>query len=70
MNIQMKEVLKLRAMWAAKGNPVCTHPDKLCREYYLGAHTGDYVCPICGECFAPDQVEQDSKTFQIRPKSL
>ncbi len=47
--MQMSEAAELRRKWKEKnGNAICSHPD-IEKEYYLGSHTGDYVCTTCGE---------------------
>jgi hypothetical protein len=38
------------------GDGPCTHPE-FAKEYYLGSHTGDYVCKRCGRAF--DKNEKD-----------
>ena len=66
--MQANKARRLREQWAAKGNPPCDHPT-LDKEYIEGFDTGDRVCTICGECFAPSDLELDPKTHQYRPKS-
>ncbi|WP_418833541.1 hypothetical protein, partial [Phocaeicola sp.] len=54
---------ELQEKWEAKlkNNPdlKCDHPYGLEKEYYLGTHTGDYICPVCGEAFS---LEEKRKT--------
>lgn len=45
--VQVSKVSDLLAAWEAKGNPPCDHPS-IDREYYLGSHTGDDACLVCG----------------------
>ena len=55
MRMTVERAKELQAKWdeEVKANPgkKCTHPNRLEKEYYLGTHTGDYICPICGEAF-------------------
>lgn len=55
MKMTVQRAKELQDAWKAKleKNPdlKCTHPNGLEKEYYLGTHTGDYICPICGEAF-------------------
>jgi hypothetical protein len=52
--MQMDAAAVLRATWAGKP---CPHPE-IEREYHLGAHTGDFVCKICGASFSPEQRDE------------
>lgn len=52
--MQTDEAAHLRAVW---GNKPCDHPS-FDREYYLGAHTGDYVCEQCGRDFSPAEAHE------------
>lgn len=47
----MSDATTLRKRWEEEGNKLCEHPD-ITKEYYLGAHTMDYVCTVCGEEFS------------------
>ena len=38
------------------GDKPCEHPD-FEKEYYLGAHTGDYVCVQCGNCLTDEEKQ-------------
>ncbi len=51
--MQIKKAQQLRDDW---GDKPCEHPD-FDREYYLGAHTGDYVCVQCGSCLTNEEKE-------------
>ena len=54
--MQVSEVAKLREEW---GEKPCNH-DHIEKEYYLGAHTGDYVCTTCGrDLTATEKAEHD-----------
>jgi hypothetical protein len=55
--MQMTKVRELRKEW---GNKPCDHPD-YDREYYLGSHTGDYVCTTCGRVMDDDVVAERQK---------
>lgn len=65
MRMTVERAKELQNAWEAKlkENPdlKCTHPNKLEKEYYLGTHTGDYVCPICGESFTFEEKKQLGK---------
>ena len=52
--VQLSKVRELIKAWEAKGNPPCDHP-KTDREYYLGAHTGDDACLVCGASWPSGQ---------------
>jgi hypothetical protein len=39
-----------------RGDRPCTHPN-VEREYYLGSHTGDSVCTVCGAAVEPDKLD-------------
>jgi hypothetical protein len=57
----MSDATALRKKWEEEGNKPCIHPE-ITKEYYLGAHTMDYVCAVCGEEFSLDQkksIEQN-----------
>jgi len=60
--MQSDKAAKLRKEW---GNKPCNHPYVL-KEYYLGAHTGDYVCTQCGEVGSREYLE----SFQEKNKSV
>ena len=49
--MQMDKAARLREEW---GNKPCDHPSTE-REYYLGAHTGDDVCSVCGRTVGFDK---------------
>ena len=51
--MEMNEAYRRQRLW---GDRTCEHPSAE-REYYLGAHTGDYVCPVCGRGVDPDESE-------------
>ncbi len=34
----------------------CAHPS-FSREFYLGSHTGDYICDECGDMFMLSEKE-------------
>jgi hypothetical protein len=51
--MQMKEAYRRQREW---GERACTHPG-VEREFYLGSHTGDYVCSVCGRAVEPDEME-------------
>jgi len=56
--MQTREAAERREEW---GEKPCNH-DHVEREYYLGAHTGDYVCTTCGRDFTSmEEVERDRK---------
>lgn len=60
--MQAKEAEELRKEW---GEKPCSH-DHVEREYYLGAHTGDYVCTTCGRDFTSlESVERERKSLCI-----
>lgn len=48
--MQMKEAERLQEEW---GDKPCHHPH-LTKEYFMGAHTGDYACTTCGRTFWGD----------------
>jgi hypothetical protein len=50
--MEMSEAYRRQREWGEKS---CGHP---CveREYYLGSHTGDYVCTVCGKVVEPDET--------------
>lgn len=54
--MQMDDAGFLRQEWIRKGDPPCKHPSRE-REYYLGAHTGDTVCTVCGRYIDESQAE-------------
>ena len=57
--MQIKRVLELREAWGGKA---CEHSEPLVKEYDLGAATGDYVCPVCGESgFGSNWVKEQRK---------
>lgn len=56
--MQANEAEELRKEWDEKP---CNH-DHVESEYYLGAHTGDYVCTTCGRDFTSmEEIERDRK---------
>jgi len=42
--MQTDKAKQLREDW---GDKPCDHPS-IVKEYYLGTHTMDYVCTVCG----------------------
>lgn len=50
-----------RLSWKKDPDLKYTHPDGLKKEYYLGMHTGDYICPIYGEDFTSEEKKQMKK---------
>jgi len=57
--MQANDAEELRKEW---GEKPCSH-DHVEREYYLGGHTGDYVCTTCGRDFTSmEAVEHDRKS--------
>lgn len=62
--MQAHEVAALQKEW---GEKPCTH-DRVEKEYYLGTHTGDYVCITCGKEFTSrEEVERDRQRQQQHP---
>lgn len=63
--MDIKRTEELQNAWEnkLKQNPnlKCTHPHKLEKEYWGGTHTGDYICPICGEAFTFEEKKQIGK---------
>jgi len=56
--MQTHEATKRREEW---GEEPCSH-DHIEKEYYLGAHTGDYVCTTCGQNFTSvEKAEHDRR---------
>lgn len=53
--MQSKDAAKLREKF--KKNPF-PHTHGFEKEIDLGSSTGDYVCPICGEDFSPEEKEK------------
>jgi uncharacterized Zn finger protein (UPF0148 family) len=54
--MQASEAAKLPEEW---GEKPCNH-DHIEKEYYLGAHTGEYVCITCGRNFTSmEKAERD-----------
>jgi hypothetical protein len=45
--MQYKDAMELQKVGRGRN---CEHPD-ISKEYYLGTHTGDYVCTSCGYAF-------------------
>lgn len=58
MSMTIEKAKRLQEQWAIKkkSNPElkCDHPE-LDKEYYLGTHTGDYICTTCGEAFTLEE---------------
>lgn len=52
--VQLTKVREIREAWEAKGSPPCDHPSTD-REYYLGSHTGDDACLVCGDSWPSGQ---------------
>lgn len=62
--MQMEQAKKLRKM---NCNKSCNHND-IAKEYYLGTHTGDYVCTQCGHAFA-SRREWEEMQESVKAKS-
>lgn len=63
--MQMRKAAQRRKEW---GEKPCNHDD-VDREYYLGAHTGDIVCTICGRNFTNmEEVESDRQKQREQKK--
>lgn len=54
--MQMNEAYRRQREW---GDKPCDHP-AIEAEYYLGAHTGDHVCTVCGRVVEPDDAERST----------
>lgn len=52
--MQTSESKALRKRWEEEGNKICEHPH-ITKEYYLGTHTMDYVCTVCGKEFSLEE---------------
>ena len=52
--MQHDKAKRIREKW---GDKPCNHP-KLDKEYYLGAHTMDYVCTTCGREFTKKERDE------------
>jgi hypothetical protein len=58
--MQVKDAERLRNSY---GDRPCPHPT-FAKEYYLGSHTGEYVCKQCGRTFSTterDQIESNRR---------
>jgi hypothetical protein len=64
----MEEALRLRRVWAVKGNSSCNHP-QLDEEYYWGSQTGEYICTTCGKSLTSNDVEQEHQKRENHPES-
>lgn len=52
--MQYDDAKRLREDW---GDKPCDHPN-FEKEYYLGAHTMDYVCSTCGRDFTGQERDE------------
>ncbi|OHB62729.1 MAG: hypothetical protein A2Y76_10245 [Planctomycetes bacterium RBG_13_60_9] len=62
--MQTHEAAKRREEW---GEKPCSH-DHIEKEYYLGAHTGDYVCTTCGQDFSSTEKARLDQEKQRTPQ--
>jgi len=51
---------RLRAEWAAKGNPPCSHKNLSIERNRHGYLTGAYVCTECGELFKIGELSSEA----------
>ena len=60
--MQAHDAAESRKEW---GEKPCNH-DHIEPEYYLGAHTGDYVCVTCGKEFASREEAERDRQKQLQ----